>query len=91
MGSPADINKMIGNYFALMNTIIQYKRHAKPVLWTEIAKFDQLLRTPEGRQWCELHRNVMAALLWKSNTPILLSEAVLFELNQLHSHLADTN
>ena len=33
----------------------------------------------------------MAALLWKSNTPISLSEAVLFELHQLHSHLADTN
>ena len=33
----------------------------------------------------------MAALLWKSNTPISLSEAVQFELRQLHSHLADTN
>ena len=33
----------------------------------------------------------MAALLWKSNTLISLSEAVLFELHQLYSHLADTN
>ena len=62
MGSPADINEMIGNFFGLMNTIIRYKRTAKPVLWTEIAKFDQLLRTPEGRQWCELHRNVREVL-----------------------------
>ena len=46
-----------------MNTIIRYKRNAKPVLWTEIAKFDQhLLRTPEGRQWCELHQNVQEVL-----------------------------
>ena len=50
MGSPADINEMIGFFFGWMNTIIRYKRNAKPILWTEIAKFDQLLRTPEGRQ-----------------------------------------
>jgi hypothetical protein len=45
-----------------MNTIIRYKRNAKPVLWTEIAKFDQLLLTPEGRQWCKLHQNVKVVL-----------------------------
>jgi hypothetical protein len=33
----------------------------------------------------------MAALLWKSNTPISISEAVLFELKQLHAHIADSN
>ena len=33
----------------------------------------------------------MAALLWKSNTPISLSVVVLFELKKLHAHLADPN
>ena len=58
----AEVNEMIGNFFALMNVIIDYETAQPPMLWQEIAKYDQLLRTQEGRQWSELHRNIKEVL-----------------------------
>ena len=62
MGSLFEINELLGNFFALMNVIIQYDERNQPILWQEIAKFDKIIRTAEGRKWCEIHRNMKEVL-----------------------------
>jgi hypothetical protein len=49
-------------FFGMMNVIIVFDSANPPILWNEIAKFDRILRSPEGRQWCELHRYVKEVL-----------------------------
>lgn len=56
MGNLAELNEMIGNFFALMNVIIEFDARRPPILWQEIVKFDKILRTEEGRSWCDIHR-----------------------------------
>ena len=46
----------------MINVIIIYEPANPPILWNEIAKFERILRSPEGRQWCELHRYVKEVL-----------------------------
>jgi hypothetical protein len=55
VGNLAEINKLLGNFFALMNTIIEFDIRCPPILWSEIAKFDKILQTEEGRNWCDIH------------------------------------
>ncbi|KAI2504002.1 hypothetical protein MHU86_10435 [Fragilaria crotonensis] len=56
MGNLAELNEMIGNFYALMNVIIEFDARRPPILWQEIVKFDKILRTEEGRSWCDIHR-----------------------------------
>ncbi|KAI2496454.1 hypothetical protein MHU86_18038 [Fragilaria crotonensis] len=62
MGTLPDINEMIGNFYAIMCVIIEFERDRPPLIWTEVAKFAQILRTNEGRQWAALHRNMREVL-----------------------------
>jgi hypothetical protein len=58
MGSLADINGNIGNFFCLMNAIIQYDASNPPAVWLEIVEFDTTMRSAQARQWFEIHRNM---------------------------------
>ncbi|KAI2510841.1 hypothetical protein MHU86_3627 [Fragilaria crotonensis] len=58
MGTLPDIYKMIGNFYAIMCVIIEFDCANPPLLWIEVTKFAQILRTNEGRQWAALHRNI---------------------------------
>jgi hypothetical protein len=62
MGNLSELNEMIGNFFALMNVIIEFDIRRPPILWTEIVKFDKILRTEEGRNWCDIHRHAKEIL-----------------------------
>ena len=62
MGSLEDINKTIGNFFALMHCIIIVDPAFPPLIWTEIAEFDKILRTDVGRTWADMHRNMKEVL-----------------------------
>lgn len=55
VGTISALNETIGNFFALMYSIIEYNQEAPPTIWLELIAFDRILRTPEGRQWCDLH------------------------------------
>jgi hypothetical protein len=58
MGTVHDLNEMIGNFYALMCVIIEFDKDNHPLIWKEVTKFAQILRTNEGRQWAALHRNI---------------------------------
>ena len=58
MGSLADINEMLGNFFALIRAITEFDPESPPTIWMELLAFDRLFRTQEGRQWFDLHRNI---------------------------------
>ena len=58
MGSLADINEMLGNFFALIRAITEFDPASPPTIWLELLAFDRLFRTQEGRQWFDLHRNI---------------------------------
>ena len=58
MGSLSDINCMIGNFFCLMNTIIEYDANSPPAAWLEIVEFDTTMRSQEARDWFNHHRNL---------------------------------
>ena len=58
MGSLADIHELIGNFFGLINAIASFDPSAPPAIWLEILAFEKILRTLEGRQWFDLHRNL---------------------------------
>ena len=45
-----------------MNVIIEFDARRPPILWTEIVKFDKILRTEEGRHWCDIHRHAKEIL-----------------------------
>jgi hypothetical protein len=62
MGTLFEVHEMIGNFFALMNVIIEFDVRHPPILWTEITKFDKIFRTEEGRNWCEMHRHAREIL-----------------------------
>ena len=62
MGTLAELNETIGNFDALMSSIVVVHNDAPPLIWEEIAKFDKILRTPEGRKWADLHRNLRELL-----------------------------
>jgi hypothetical protein len=55
VGTISALNETIGNFFALMYSIIEYNQETPPTIWLELTAFDRILRTPEGRQWCDLH------------------------------------
>ena len=57
MGNLPELNELIGNFYALMNVIIEFDVKRPPILWTEIVKMDKILRTEEGRNWCDIHRH----------------------------------
>ena len=50
MAGYPDLNETVANFFEMMNVIIVYDPANPPILWNEIAKFDRILRSPEGRQ-----------------------------------------
>ena len=58
MSSLADINEMLGNFFALIRAITEFDPDSPPTIWLELLAFDRLFRTQEGRQWFDLHRNI---------------------------------
>ena len=58
MGSLSYIHELIGNFFGLLNAIASFDASAPPAIWLEILAFDKILRTLEGRQWFDLHRNL---------------------------------
>lgn len=58
MGSISDIHEMIGNFFGLMNVIIEFDRANPPLLWTEIAQYVQILRSGDGKGFTGRHRNI---------------------------------
>ncbi|KAI2504516.1 hypothetical protein MHU86_9921 [Fragilaria crotonensis] len=49
---------MIGNFFGLMNVIIEFDRANPPLLWTEIAQYVQILRSGDGKGFTGRHRNI---------------------------------
>ena len=54
-----DINCMIGNFFCLMNTIIEYDANSPPSVWLEIVEFNTTMtRSQEARDWFNHHRNL---------------------------------
>ena len=55
MGSITDINTTIGNFYCLMNTIIEMDHLNPPTVWTEIVAFDSIMRTTAGRKWFDHH------------------------------------
>ena len=50
MAGYPDLNETVDIFFGMMNVIIFYNSTNPPILWNEIAKFDRILRNPEGRQ-----------------------------------------
>ena len=58
MGSLADINELLGNFFGLINAIVTFDSATPPAIWLEVLAFEKILRTQEGRQWFDLHRNL---------------------------------
>ena len=64
MRSLNDINCMIGIFFCLMNTIIEYDANSRPAVWLEIVEFDTTMRrspkkratgsttTETSKNWC---------------------------------------
>jgi hypothetical protein len=58
MGNIAELNEAIGNFYALMHSIIVVRDESAPVIWHEIVSFDKILRSPEGKQWAKHHRNI---------------------------------
>ena len=49
---------MIGNFFGLMNVIIEFDRANPPQHWTEIAQYVQILRSGDGKGFTGRHRNI---------------------------------
>lgn len=41
-----------------MHTMITVNEDNPPDLWKEVIAFDRIMRSPEGRKWFELHRNL---------------------------------
>jgi hypothetical protein len=64
MGSLADINEMIGNFYALMRVIIEFDRANPPLIWTEITLFAMIFRTVEGKTWAKRHDRNMKEVLF---------------------------
>ena len=62
MGTLAEFNETIGNFYAFMHCIIVVNPLFPPLIWTELEKFDKILRTDIGRDWAELHRNIKEVL-----------------------------
>ena len=62
MQSINDINEMIGNFYCLMHMMIKVDPDNPPTVWTEIAAFDLVMRSSEGRKWFEQHRSVRELL-----------------------------
>jgi hypothetical protein len=58
MGSLADINELLGNFFGLLNAIATFSANNPPAIWLEILAFEKIIRTREGKQWFDLHRNL---------------------------------
>jgi hypothetical protein len=58
MGNIAELNEAIGNFYALMHSLIIIREDSAPVIWQEIVLFDKILRSPEGKQWAKHHRNI---------------------------------
>jgi hypothetical protein len=58
MGNIAELNEAIGNFYALMHSIIIVREESTPVIWQEIVLFDKILRSPEGKQWAKHHRSI---------------------------------
>ena len=53
----AELNEAIGNFYALMHSIVVVREDSMPSIWQEIILFDKILRSPEGKQWAKHHRN----------------------------------
>lgn len=62
MGTLAELNETIGNFFALMHCLVEVNPDYPPLIWTEMEKFDKILRTDIGRDWADLHRNLKEVL-----------------------------
>ena len=45
-----------------MCVIIIYNPARLPLVWQELGKFDQVMRSPEGRQWSERHHDAREVL-----------------------------
>ena len=45
-----------------MCVIIVYNPAHPPLIWQELAKFDLVMRSPEGRQWSERHHDAREVL-----------------------------
>ena len=63
MHSINDINGMIGNFYCLLHMMIKVNNPDNPPnVWTEIATFDLVMRSSEGRKRFEQHRSVRELL-----------------------------
>ena len=62
MGSLADLNETMGNFWAFMHCVVTVNPDAPPLIWKEIEQFDRILRTDTGRDWAEMHRNLKEVL-----------------------------
>ena len=62
MHSINDINEIIGNFNCLMHMMIKVDPDNPPTVRIEIAAFDLVMRSSEGRKWFEQHRSVRELL-----------------------------
>ena len=62
MGTVPEMHTLIGTFFAIMCVIIVCNPAHPPLVWQELAKFDQVMRSPEGRQWSERHHDAREVL-----------------------------
>ena len=58
MGTLADINELFGNLYGLISTITIVDTDTRSAIWLEVLAFEKIMRTQEGRQWFDLHRNL---------------------------------
>jgi len=62
IGGINELNETIGNFYALMHSVIIVNEEAPPVIWEEIVQFDKILRSPEGKQWSKYHQGIKEVL-----------------------------
>ena len=53
-----EINEMIANFYTAMHTFVKIEEGKPPAIWNEIAEFDKIMRSSEGRQWFEHHHKL---------------------------------
>jgi hypothetical protein len=58
MGTINDIHEMVGNLYGLMCVIIEFDSANPPLIWTEIIKYMQILRSSDGKLFAGRHRNI---------------------------------
>ena len=62
MGTVPEMHTLIGNCFAIMCVIIVYNPAHQLLVWLEFTKFDQVMRSPKGRQWSKRHHDAREVL-----------------------------